>query len=569
MHQAELKQGIFESDTTAGGAAPPANDRPQFPFGLGRSFLVPRIASSLTVSCLSCLSSLWLTSSAAAPFHRFTASLVGHAIVWFTEYAFETASHIEGSPQQKSDYSRCEWHARWYLSIRIYITLRTLSVFPHHTLNQHIHSCLFIFFSLAGLVHLCTFSSSHSFNSPVKQSSLLLYNFSIITIKMSFRSAILAAAFLATAANAHVTMLEPVIYSQDKALIDTAPLTPEQFPCHSQYGFDITKMNPIAVGAKMQVKLKGSAIHGGGSCQLSVTTDMVPTKDSKFKVIKSFEGDCPATGDATMDYELPASIPNGKATFAWTWNSVLSGGPELYMNCAPIEVSGGASDTTAFDALPDMLVANLGSATTCRSVTGFPVKFPNPGAVLQSAGALEAKLPTGDCGATGTTPPASSPSAPSTPSVSPVASVPSTPSMSPVASAPSAPGPEETELTCEPDETPAPSAAPIATPAPSSVVAPSPVATSTPVVAPPVASTAPLPVDPAPVTGGSSCSNNGALVCKSTTQFGLCNNGSIVWQAVAPGTTCVNGAIMKRSSAFKASYNGRIVRSRTPVAYKA
>jgi hypothetical protein len=58
-------------------------------------------------------------------------------------------------------------------------------------------------------------------------------------------------------------------------------------------------------------------------------------------------------------------------------------------------------------------------------------------------------------------------------------------------------------------------------------------------------------------------------LCNGTAQFGLCNNGNVVWQAVAAGTTCVNGAIMKRSSAFKASYNGRIVRSRAAVAYKA
>jgi hypothetical protein len=103
MYQAGIKQGFFESKAIAGAAAPTANDRPQFFFGLAPSFLVPRIASSLTLSCLSCLSSLWLTFSAAAPFHRFTASLVGHAIVWFTEYAFETATHNEGSPQQKSD----------------------------------------------------------------------------------------------------------------------------------------------------------------------------------------------------------------------------------------------------------------------------------------------------------------------------------------------------------------------------------------------------------------------------------------------------------------------------------
>jgi hypothetical protein len=390
---------------------------------------------------------------------------------------------------------------------------------------------------------------------------------------MSFRSTIVAAALLATAANAHITMQEPVIYSQDKALIDTAPLMPAQFPCHSQYGFEITKMNAMTVGTPMKAKLKGSAIHGGGSCQLSITTDMEPTKDSKFKVIKSWEGNCPMSTDAELDYTIPDSIPNGKATFAWTWFSVLSGGPELYMNCAPIEVSGGASDNSAFDALPDMLVANLGDATTCRSVTGSPMKFPNPGADLVTAGDKPALLPTGDCGATGTTPstpatpseapvastpatPSEAPvaSAPSVPSLAPVASAPSVPSMAPVASAPSAPAPEETDLTCEPDETPAPSA-PVATPAPSAPVA-APVPTG-------------APASPAPVAGGSACTTNGAIMCNGTAQFGLCNNGSVVWQAVAAGTTCVNGAIMKRSSAFKASYNGRIVRSRAAVAYKA
>lgn len=368
---------------------------------------------------------------------------------------------------------------------------------------------------------------------------------------MSFRSTLLVAAFLATAANAHMTMEDPVIFSQDKALIDTAPITAEQYPCHSQYGFDVTKMNPVAVGAPMKAKLKGSAIHGGGSCQLSVTTDPVPTKDSKFKVIKSFEGNCPASANVELDYTLPASIPNGKATFAWTWFSLLSGGPEMYMNCAPIEVTGGASDSTGFDALPDMLIANIGS-TTCKRVEGIPIKFPNPGAELVSGGDKTPELPTGECGATGAAP------APAPTSTPPSANVPEDP------------------LTCDEDGTPVPSSAPSAAPSapsvPSSmpsapVVAPSPVATSPPIVAPPVASTAPVPA-PAPVTGGSTCTTNGALVCNGTTQFGLCNNGSIVWQPVAVGTTCVNGAIMKRSSAFKSSYNGRIVRPRSPVSYK-
>lgn len=148
---------------------------------------------------------------------------------------------------------------------------------------------------------------------------------------MSFQTIFMAAtAFLATA-SAHVLMKSPVPYSVDK--LDNSPITKAQYPCKSQNGFTVSTMNTMAVGEKQTLKLSGSAVHGGGSCQLSVSLDTEPTANSVFKVIKSMEGGCPGTdGEAeSYDFELPSSIPNGKATFAWTWNSKLSGLPELYM----------------------------------------------------------------------------------------------------------------------------------------------------------------------------------------------------------------------------------------------
>ncbi|KAH7402531.1 hypothetical protein BKA66DRAFT_403954 [Pyrenochaeta sp. MPI-SDFR-AT-0127] len=318
---------------------------------------------------------------------------------------------------------------------------------------------------------------------------------------MSFQSVFLAATALLATTNAHVLMKSPVPYSVDK--LDNGPISKAQYPCKSQNGFTVSTMNAMAVGEKQTMELSGSAVHGGGSCQLSVTLDTEPTANSVFKVIKSMEGGCPGVDSQAQsyDFELPASIPNGKATFAWTWFSKLSGVPEMYMNCAPIEVTGGASDKTAFEALPDMLVANLDD--TCESVANFAVQFPSPGDVVQKGATNDLKSPTGgSCGTTsGTTP-----SDPSEPSAAPTSAAGGNPSATAAPSAPSNPG------------------------GPSS-----------------------------PSSGGgasTTCSTNGAVVCNGEKQFGLCNNGNVVWQAVAAGTSCVNGVISKRG------YNGRIVRPR-------
>lgn len=412
---------------------------------------------------------------------------------------------------------------------------------------------------------------------------------------MSLRSALLATTAFLAAANAHMIMEKPVPYSVDK--IDNSPITKAQFPCKSQDGFTVSSMNSMKVGDTQQLAFKGSAVHGGGSCQLSVTLDTEPTANSKFKVIKSIEGGCPGvSGPNSYEFTLPDSIPNGKATFAWTWFSKLSGQPELYMNCAPIEVTGGASDDSAFNQLPDMFVANIDN--TCTSPQNFATKFPNPGSVVQNGGTNDLKEPTGSgCGASsgGSSPaPSSGGSAAPAPSAAP-SSAPSAapqPSSAPVSSAPAAPEPSNpggvfapgassaaqspapsTLVTQPASSAPAPSAPAPSAPAPSapapSAPAPSASAPSAPVGTAPVG-TAPIatgspaaptgaPSTGAPSAGGNACSQNGAIVCNGPTQFGLCNNGSVVWQAVAAGTTCSNGAIQKRQ------YHGRIVRTRAVI----
>lgn len=109
-----------------------------------------------------------------------------------------------------------------------------------------------------------------------------------------FKSSILATALLgASAVNAHLTMKNPVPYGDP----NNSPLKPDgsDFPCKHAAGsnYNIAKENEYDIGDTVAVSLQGSAIHGGGSCQVSLTTDRKPTKDSDWMVIESVEGGCP------------------------------------------------------------------------------------------------------------------------------------------------------------------------------------------------------------------------------------------------------------------------------------
>jgi hypothetical protein len=189
---------------------------------------------------------------------------------------------------------------------------------------------------------------------------------------------------------AHVKLESPVPYG--KLTLNNFPLdgAGSDFPCKLRAGvYDLTQMNYWTAGEPQTVRFLGSAVHGGGSCQFSVSEDLQPTKSSQWKVVHSVVGGCPADvegnlpggptdqGADTFEVVLPKEIPNGNYTFAWTWFN-RQGNREMYMNCAPISVSGGGNDSAFLASLPNMFVANLPSSA-CATVENFDYVFPNPG----------------------------------------------------------------------------------------------------------------------------------------------------------------------------------------------
>lgn len=210
------------------------------------------------------------------------------------------------------------------------------------------------------------------------------------------KSNILATALLgASAVNAHLIMTNPTPYGKDS--LNNSPLSADgsDFPCKQRSGvYDVTEENTYSVGDSVPLSWQGSATHGGGSCQISLTTDRKPTKDTNWMVIKSFEGGCPINtqgnigGGETnqvpsdLNFTIPDGIESGKYTLAWTWFNRV-GNREMYMNCAPVTVQGGASkraeETTPLEKrsnFPGMFVANVNGCTTPNSVD---LRFPNPG----------------------------------------------------------------------------------------------------------------------------------------------------------------------------------------------
>ncbi|TRM55652.1 hypothetical protein BD626DRAFT_576902 [Schizophyllum amplum] len=337
-------------------------------------------------------------------------------------------------------------------------------------------------------------------------------------------------AVLAPLAAAHMEMTSPPPLrskyndNADTANVDysmTSPLeaSGSNFPCKG-YLADTTGKESVAswaAGSSQQVTLEGSAIHEGGSCQLSISED----EGATFKVIKSFIGNCPAsTGPVTMDVDIPADVKNGDVVFAWTWNNRV-GNREI----AIVTIDNGGAGLTDY---PDMFVAQLSDINTCTVPEGTDVDYPNPGTQVERADADDAiGAPVGDCGATGTGSPSTSASVPAT-SSAPATSVGVSVSAS------------------------------VSIPATSS-----PATTSSPAATSAASSSAPAPTSSS--TAGETCTE-GAVRCDTDTTWSECGSG--LWQSqgsVPGGMTCKDGAIVPLSRKRAMSSHKRHWASRGPL----
>lgn len=200
--------------------------------------------------------------------------------------------------------------------------------------------------------------------------------------------ALLSSLMIGTA-KSHMIMKTPVPYGDP----DNSPLSSSgsNYPCKvtsdpaTFYSTDgIISQNSMVAGESQTLSFDGSAVHGGGSCQLAITNDMQPSASTSWRVILSIESGCPSTdgsGPSTYNYTIPAETEPGQYSFAWTWISKLAGQPEYYMNCAPITVTTSSSSKSKRDdvSYPELFVANLESINSCETTSGTDVVFPDPG----------------------------------------------------------------------------------------------------------------------------------------------------------------------------------------------
>ncbi|MCJ1466080.1 Esterase/lipase/thioesterase [Pseudocyphellaria aurata] len=371
-----------------------------------------------------------------------------------------------------------------------------------------------------------------------------------------------AALGLASSVNAHMKMLTPIPFGN--STLNNFPLdaSGSDFPCKQRQGvYDAegAKNPPMAIGAPQTLSFLGGATHGGGSCQISLTTDKNPTKDTKWQVIHSIVGDCPSNfdgnqGESASDlgatkfqYTIPDGIKPGDYVLAWTWFNRI-GNREMYMNCAPVTVTAGGSKKRSAKAdmsnmskradpsFPDMFKANIGNG--CTTAEGGNVVFPDPGSSVQKNPTFPSKDPVGgSCGtgvsaatntggtdSTGTSggsgsSPVASPAEPSAPAAAPSASAPATSVPAPATSVPAA--------------------------TPSAPVGTAPVTPAAPAT----------PEAPASASKGT-CTSPGLSVCSPDgKQIGTCDGTNhVTFFPVAQGTVCQGGYMVmaagKRSAKF-------------------
>ncbi|KAI1205540.1 lytic polysaccharide monooxygenase [Annulohypoxylon truncatum] len=166
----------------------------------------------------------------------------------------------------------------------------------------------------------------------------------------------------------------------------------------------------MAIGDEQTTTFSGNAVHGGGSCQLSLAGPVhngswadYPLRNSNWKVIHSIEGGCPARNQKgnidgpnpnKYSFKIPEGIEPGDYIFSWTWLARIGGEPEYYQNCAPVTVTPSKikrktkSERRAYLArrteFPELFMANMGEVSGgCTTEDALreqlAIAFPDPG----------------------------------------------------------------------------------------------------------------------------------------------------------------------------------------------
>jgi hypothetical protein len=195
------------------------------------------------------------------------------------------------------------------------------------------------------------------------------------------------------------------------------PLSPngEDFPCH---GVSLPTNGGIRMSAGSTQSLEfdtgngaNTAVHGGGSCQVSITyeSDPVSLKNPQnWNVLYSIQGGCPSNTHLNLDgvfissagsyqgswpctnestngidcvnafqFKIPEGLKEGHAIIAWTWFNTV-GNRHMFMNCINVDIEGG--DGSEMGSLPSMFVANIGNG--CETPENHDLAFPAPGRYL-------------------------------------------------------------------------------------------------------------------------------------------------------------------------------------------
>ena len=134
--------------------------------------------------------------------------------------------------------------------------------------------------------------------------------------------------FLTLMTQAHMRMTVPPTRGFS---YDNSPISADQFPCK---GLPAITPAPIQAGSSVTAHIAGTAAHGGGFCQWSLSYD----GGKEFISIHTLTTGCP-TANTDYSIPIPGNIPNGQAILYWSWMNEI-GNREFYANCADVAVSG-------------------------------------------------------------------------------------------------------------------------------------------------------------------------------------------------------------------------------------